>query len=222
MRYFFTNRYGGVSKKPYDSLNLGQHVGDNIEFVEQNRAILKEKVGASKLVFMNQVHGDKVAHILDGNEEPTCDAMICNRPNIGLCVMVADCLPILFYDKKNSAIGVAHAGSVGTALGIGKKTVLAMQETFETKAEDLFVWIGAGIGACCYEVKKEATVGLEEALRMREGRYFLDLKSYNEAIFREFGVWRIEVSSLCSCCEESLFSYRREGVTGRFVGVIAL
>ena len=224
MQYLFTNRFEGVSTAPFESLNLGLHVNDTALHVNQNRAILKAKLGASKLVFMDQVHGDGVVQIESGDELPTCDAMMTNVSGIALAVMVADCIPILYYDEVHQAIGVAHAGRVGTLLQIGQKTAQRMAETFGSELKELKVWMGPSIRSCCYEVGVEATHGLESALHVKNGKYFLDLQRANLQAFLDIGIQRenIQDSEVCTCCDQAYFSYRRDKITGRFAGVIVL
>jgi len=224
MQHCFTTRFEGVSHTPFDSLNLGLHVNDNALHVNKNREILKEKLGVSKLVFMDQMHGDSVVCIETGDEEPTCDALITNVRGIGLAVMVADCIPILFYDATHEAIGVAHAGRVGTLLHVSQKTALAMGKRFGSRMEELKIWMGPSIHSCCYEVGFEATKGFETYLHVKEDHYFLDLQSYNQAALIAVGIKleNIDISPVCTCCHTDYFSYRRDKLTGRFAGVIAL
>lgn len=224
MQYRFTTRLGGVSRPPFDSLNLAFHVGDDALHVKKNREFLQEDMGISKLVFMNQVHGDTVVFIKTGDETPTCDAMITDRPDIGLCVMVADCIPILFYDAVHQAIGVAHAGRVGSHLHIGEKCAQAMHKAFGTRMHELRIFMGPSIHACCYEVGSEVIGGFEKFVHIQDEKYFLDLQSYNRDAFLKLGVKpeHIEISQECTCDNEDYFSYRRTKITGRFAGVIAL
>ena len=224
MQHLFTTRFEGVSEAPYESFNLGLHVNDDALHVNQNRAILKAKLGVSKLVFMNQVHGDKIVQIQTGDELPECDAMITNQPDIALVVMVADCIPILYYDKRHYAIGVAHAGRAGTRLHVGQKTAQKMAETFGSRLDELTIWMGPSIRSCCYEVGVEATKGFELSLHIKEGKYFLDLQKANFEAFLAMGLKRenVNVSEVCTCCDKTYFSYRRDHVTGRFAGVIGL
>jgi polyphenol oxidase len=224
MQHFFTNRFDGVSEAPFESLNFGLHVNDEALHVNQNRAILKAKLGVSKLVFMDQVHGDSIVRIESGDEMPTCDAMISNVPDIALAVMVADCIPILYYDEVHQAIGVAHAGRVGTLLQVGQKCARAMVENFGTRMQELRIWMGPSIRSCCYEVGFEATQGLESFLHVKNGNYFLDLQDANLKAFLDMGIKRehITISEICTCCDHAYFSYRRDKITGRFAGVIVL
>jgi len=215
MQAFFTQRSDG---------NVGLHVGDNALHVKDNREALKKKLGVSKLVFMAQVHGDEVQVINDGDENPTCDALLCSHKDIGLAVMAADCIPILFQDFDKEVIGVAHAGRIGTALHVGQKTVRKMVEIFGSRMENIHIKMGPCIQKCCYEVGIDATRGLEKGLHVRDERYFLDLPSLNKEDFLHIGIKEenIEISSICTCCDKAYFSYRREGKTGRFCGVVAL
>lgn len=216
MRYRFTSKNDG---------NLGLHVGDDPLHVKKNRERLKEVLGVSSLMFMDQVHGDDVVVISSTQEStPTCDAMITNLPNVGLAVMVADCMPLLFYDAPTQSIGVAHAGRKGNALHVSTKTIRAMCETFHARPESIEVYRGPSIGGCCYEVGKEAALGLEEALHVKQGRYFLDLPQANRDELLRAGIQEqnLHTQEVCTCCDERYFSYRKERITGRFAGVICL
>lgn len=228
-----TDRYGGVSQKPYDSLNLALHVGDEVKNVLENRISVSKKYDFSikNLIFMDQVHGDNVvviAHAMD-NRISDCDALITHERKIPLMVMVADCIPILFYDPVQKVIGAAHAGRNGTFLRIAQKTVLKMQETFGCEMHDIMIGLGASIQSCCYEVGKDladiASNNFGEGfIMMRDEKYYLDLQALNRAQLLEVGIKEenIEVSSSCTACDENYFSYRREGETGRFAGFIMM
>jgi len=228
-----TDRYGGVSQEPYESLNLALHVGDRIENVLENRVLTSEKYDfdIKNLIYMDQVHGSDVAvieHTME-NKIASCDALITNVSNIPLMVMVADCVPILFYDAVKKVIAVAHAGRNGTFLRIAEKTVLKMQEQFSCKSDDIMVGIGPSIGSCCYEVGKElADICIksfgEGYIMIKEEKYFLDLQSLNRAQLLAVGIpdKNIEISSICTACDENYFSYRREDKTGRFAGFMML
>ncbi len=224
MRYLFTNRFGGVSEGAFSSLNLALHVNDNSLHVNANREILREKMKVRAVVFMEQVHGDRIVRIEEAGQTPTCDAMITNQKEIALSVMVADCIPILFYDARHEAIGVAHAGREGSRLSIGVKCLDAMEEAFGTRASEVQIFMGPSIGACCYEIGKEVSEGFDGFLHVKNERLFLDLQTYNYKAFVERGVLveHIDASSICTCCDSDYFSYRREKITGRFAGVICL
>ncbi len=224
-----TSRIGGVSKAPYDSLNLALHVNDDPLKVLENRVITSKKYGfdIQNLIYMEQTHGDNITIIRDSaiNKIEDCDALITNVKNIPLMVMVADCLPILFYDKTQKVIAVAHAGRGGTIKEISKKTVLKMIEEFGSRASDILVYIGASIGKCCYEVGYEIVQNISrEYIEKRDEKYYLDLQSMNTNQLLSVGIKKkhIEISQVCTCCDKEYFSYRRDGVTGRFAGILKL
>jgi len=227
--FTITNRYGGVSPKPYESLNLALHVEDDPKNVLENRTILAEKYNfiLQNLIYMEQTHSSNIALINDSsmNKIENCDALITNVKNIPLMVMVADCIPILFYDPVKNVIAVAHAGRNGTFNEIAKKTIVKMVDEFGCNAKDILVHLGASIHECCYEVGEEiAKIVDERYVSKRDERWYLDLHSMNVNQLQKVGILKknIEVSSTCTCCDKDYFSYRREGVTGRFAGVMVL
>ncbi len=228
-----TDRTGGVSASPFDTLNLALHVGDDPRSVIENRTILARREGflIENLIYMEQVHKDRIVEIDHPfyNKIPECDALITDRSNIPLMVMVADCLPLLFFDPQRKVIAVAHAGRNGTFLGIASKVTKRMHERYGCDKEAILVGIGPGIHACCYEVGREIVDIVvksygEKYVEQRGERFFLDLPRMNFDQLRDAGVARkhIEIASRCSCCEREYFSYRREGTTGRFAGVMML
>ena len=226
MKYLFTNRFRGFSIGAYDSLNLALHVGDNPKHVRLNRDVLAEKIGVKNLVFMNQIHKDYIEIITAKNQAKmmACDAMITNLKDIALCVMVADCMPVLFYDPLQKLIGVAHAGRNGVYLKIANRVVEKMVSDFNCHAKNIKVFIGPSIKSCCYEVKKDVTRGFENYLHVEDGKIFLDIVQKCVDDMRNIGIngCNIDISPICTCCDKSYFSYRRSGVTGRFCGVIRL
>jgi YfiH family protein len=202
--------------------NLGLHVGDNPLHVNANRLALQKRLGLDALVFMDQVHGDRVEVITDTSITPICDAMLTTLPRVGLVVMAADCIPMLLWDVTQNLIGVVHAGRAGTALHVGQKSVLVMKERFGSRLDNIRIAMGPSIGVCCYEVRMDATKGLEKYLHVKDERYFLDLKEANVDDFLALGIPKknIDVSPRCTCCGSGYFSYRKENITGRFGGVI--
>ena len=224
-----TSRYGGVSQKPYESLNLALHVEDNPKDVLQNRTILTKKHNLilQNLIYMEQTHSANIAIIKDSSQNriENCDGLITDVKNIPLMVMVADCIPILFYEPKKQVIAVAHAGRNGTFNHIAKKTIVKMIEEFDCETKDILVYLGASIHECCYEVgEKIAKLVDEKYITNKDERYYLDMHSINVDQLVEVGVLKehIEVDVTCTCCDGDYFSYRREGKTGRFAGVLKL
>ncbi|MFA6137737.1 MAG: peptidoglycan editing factor PgeF [Sulfurimonas sp.] len=235
LRHAFTTRDGGVSQKPYDSLNLAWHVGDNAQHVETNHELLSEELGYEKksLIHMKQIHSNLV-HVVNEEDDfftpKSCDALITNKKNTPLMVMVADCSPLLFYDNVQKVIAVAHAGRAGAFSNIVKNVIDSFVNEFACEPQNIYVTIGASIGVCCYEVGEEiydeaCEIGLEYAVSRRESRYTLDVGKILQTQLLACGITKenLEISDECTCCKnEGYFSYRKSGVTGRFAGVIAL
>jgi len=230
---FFTTRWGGVSKEPYHELNLALHVEDNPIDVLKNREILAKKQDfyIDNLIYMEQTHSNNIQIIEDSltNKIENCDGIITNKPNIPLMVMVADCIPILLYDKVKKVIGAVHAGRNGTFLKIAPKAISIMIEKFNSNPKDIVVSLGASIHDCCYEVGEDlAQVAIksfgERYVEKRENSFYLDLQTLNFDQLSSVGVLKehIMISQTCTCCDNNYFSYRRDGVTGRFAGVIKL
>ncbi len=230
---YTTDRFGGVSKSPYDSLNIALHVEDNPKDVISNRIIISQKLGflAQNMIFMDQVHEDNIVNISDTsqNKITSCDGIITDIKNIPLMVMVADCIPLTFFDPIQNVVGVAHSGRNGTFLEISKKMVKNFVDNYGSKAEDIVVGIGVSIHSCCYEVGESlANIAIknfgEKYVTLRDEKYFLDIQTLNFDQLIEAGVLsqNIEISSCCSCCDPNYFSYRREGLTGRFASFVML
>ena len=235
LTHAFTTREGGVSQKPYDSLNLAWHVEDETRHVEMNHELLAKELGYEKnsLIHMKQIHSSLV-HIVNENDNfhtpITCDALITNKKNTPLMVMVADCSPILFYDAIKKVIAVAHAGRAGAFSNIVKNVINAFVHEFQSNPENIFVSIGASIGGCCYEVGDEIYEaacgnGFEYAMSQKNGRWYLDVGAILESQLLACGIQKeyLELSSECTRCKnETYFSYRADGITGRFAGVIKM
>lgn len=244
--YAFSTRLGGVSKTPFDSLNLALHVGDSDEDVLTNRKKFIGSLGyqLEDIVTPNQVHGDKVFRVEENHRGrgskkysdaiPETDALITNVHDLPLMLCFADCAPIIFADAENVAVGIAHGGWKGTLNKIAAKTFLAMKENFGTQAKDCFAGIGPSIGVCCYEVgedvidavKKSFPNHVDEIILERDGKFFLDLWSANVIQLMEVGLpaENIEVAGDCTCCQKSwYYSYRAaQGKTGRIAAVVGI
>ena len=180
---------------------------------------------------MDQTHSDNIQIINDTftNRQENCDGIITNKPNIPLMVMVADCIPVLLYDRVKKVIGAVHAGRNGTFKSISKKAVTIMKEEFDSNPKDIVVSLGASIKSCCYEVGKDladiAVKSFGDKYVIKRGEsFYLDLQTLNLDQLKSVGVKEenIEISPVCTCCDKNYFSYRRDGVTGRFAGVIKL
>jgi len=225
IKYHFTDRYGGVSTLPYDSLNLAFYVGDNQANVIKNRTTLRKRLNLQNIVWMEQVHKDNIQTISSPQSKPipACDAIITDQPNIALAVMVADCIPILMFDSKCKIIAAIHAGRNGTFLQIAPKTVKVMQKEFGCLPADIQVIMGPSIHNCCYEIRDELVAIVEKNFGKSyvNGRMLnLQKLNHNQLIKANVSKDNIKISSICTCCNPNYFSYRREKTTGRFAGVI--
>jgi YfiH family protein len=235
VRWSFSDRLGGVSSAPYDSLNVARHVGDVPEAVASNRDLLLARLSASapaRLVFMDQVHGDRVAVIdaahlaTDPADAPAAtDGMVTALPGAALVVLVADCVPVLLADPVAGVVAAVHAGRPGLRARIVVKAVEAMAglgaEPGRTQA-----WLGPSVCPACYEVPDGMRADVAEVVpaswsTSRTGTPALDLRAGLTAELEALGV---TVESVGPCTAESPdhFSYRRDGRTGRFAGVVWL
>lgn len=245
--HFVSTKNGGLSNPPYDSLNLGFHVGDNPELVLKNRKRLASvlEIPLSNFTIAQQVHGCNVKIVpkeLIGSGAfhydtaiSATDAMVTGTSNICLVVLQADCVPILFFDAKKKVIGVAHAGWRGTVRMVAYNTVKILREKFNCSPQDILVGIGPSIGPCCYEIGHETIVQIEEAFhnekgyinnRTPDGKGYFDLWEANKTQLMQMGIPRgnIEVAQMCTHCNHTLFfSYRHQNTeTGRFGAGIML
>ncbi len=225
----FTTRRGGVSRSPFESLNLGGSVGDEPASVAVNWQRLRERTG---LVFarVRQVHGCRVFQATapaDPAEE--ADAVVSARPGLAACVSVADCVPVLVADPRSGTVAAVHAGWRGTLARAAAHGVAALVKDFGARPAELLAAVGPSIGPCCYEVSPDLAARFRDALgagTVRDGeRPRLDLWRANVAVLGGAGVAaeRIEVLARCTACErERFFSHRRDaGRTGRQVAFIA-
>ncbi len=220
MKTSFTKRTGGVSHGAFASLNLGTHVGDDLNDVLANREILSQQLGP--IQFMNQVHGNRIALIEEVSDEPpTADALVTGIPGINLAVMVADCIPLLL--KSEDAVAAVHVGRRGLVNEITRKTISVMREIGPSKISAI---IGPAICGSCYEISEDIYQEVVQihplaASTTPQGTFSLDLPAALRAVLVGEGV---EVSENFECTVESqdYFSYRRDGMTGRQAGVISL
>lgn len=221
MPYSFTNRTGGVSLGAFASLNLATHVEDELELVLQNRKILQDLHGP--IQYMNQVHGSRIAIIEEVSEEsPTADALITGIPGVTLAVMVADCIPLLIRSKE--AVAAIHVGRKGLLNSVTSSTIALMREM---GASEMTAIIGPSICGSCYEVSPEIFDEVTQLhpfaiSRTLHGTPALDLAAALRQVLKVEGISEIIDESSCTVEDENLFSYRRDGVTGRQVGLITI
>ena len=219
VKYFFSDKTDG---------NLAYHVGDIKENVDKNReavALLMEYKNED-LVYMNQVHGNNV-QIVDKNSPKlieNCDGLITKEKELPLMVMVADCIPILFFDEIQGVIAAVHAGRNSTFLKIAQITANKMINELGCNANNIKVIMGPSIHECCYEVSDE----LVNIVKTSFGEKFckgnnIDLHGINVKLLEEVGIRHIRISEICTkCSNEPFYSFRKNPKTGRFAGIIKL
>lgn len=219
----FTDSLSGVSEAPFASLNLGRHVGDDDAAVTRNRDLLAAATGHSPVVYMDQVHGDVVVKVTraDVHAPPTADAMITTESDLVLAVMVADCVPVLLADEVAGVIGVVHAGRPGMLAGVVPRALEAMRDV---GAADIRATLGPSICGRCYEVPetmRDAAVARHPAAAAVSwsGTPAIDVAAGVASQLADQGV-PLEWVPGCTGERDDLFSYRRDGRTGRFAGLI--
>lgn len=230
----FTGRGGGVSAGEFETLNLSHSVGDDPVAVDRNRALVLQAIGAAggqrdgscRLAWMRQVHGAKVAYAgdLEPGESPEADAVFSDLPEVALAVLVADCAPVLVADAEAGLIGAAHAGRPGMAAGVVPALVAAMTKAGAMPAR-MSALIGPSICGQCYEVPapmrdEVAAVVPGSACVTRQGTAGIDLRAGLRWQLAGCGVGAVADDARCTGESPELYSYRRDGRTGRFAGLI--
>ena len=239
----FTSRAGGVSAAPYDSMNLGDHVGDQPADVQGNRALLGRLLQAQP-TFLQQVHGRAVVHLPTAEPAPiVADASVSSQPGQACTVMVADCLPVLFADTQGRAVAAAHAGWRGLLGQDGQGVLEATYKEISTLAQaapaagaaEIIAWLGPCIGPQKFEVGPEVPAAFvaqqPEAAALfvpyKPGKWLADLPGLARLRLQALGVRGIygnDGSADWCTVSNSLrfFSYRREPVCGRMAAAIWL
>jgi YfiH family protein len=231
-------RLGGVSARPWHSLNVGSTVGDDPDAVAHNRSILTSALGLADRheCTVWQVHSADTI-VVDGTAANSrvlaqADGMVTDRPDVALTMRFADCVPILLHDPVRRVIGMAHAGWRGTVAGAGPSAVRTMVATYGCRVQDIRAGIGPSIGPMRYQVGEEVVTAVQQAfgnpdglIRLADdGSTYLNLWEANRRSLVAAGVVHIEVAAICTASQtEEFFSHRAEhGMTGRFGAVIAL
>ncbi len=227
VRRVLTTRAGGRSKPPYDSFNLGDHVGDDPAAVAANRERLARGIGLdpTRVAWMNQVHGTEVS-VVEGPQDavPTADALVTEEPRLALAVVVADCEPALLADAEAGIVAAAHAGRTGAAAGVLPATLETMEKLGAERGR-IDVLLGPSVCGQCYEVPEAMRDEVEAALpgsggTTRIGTPSLDLRAGLVRQLRDQGVTAIDADSRCTLEDDQLFSHRRARPTGRLAGVV--
>lgn len=227
VRTLITTRCGGVSQGVYRSLNVGAHVGDDINAVQYNRALVQAKVPV-KIIYLNQVHSSTVVSAIEGlHATLNADACVDNTGTVACAVMTADCLPVLLCNRAGTIVAAAHAGWRGLVNGILQNTIAAMG----VSPEELMVWLGPAISSEAFEVGQEVfdafcqnDISAQNAFKkVSKDKYLADIYALARQILYREGVTQVYGGNYCTVLDpDTFFSYRRDGQTGRMVSVIWL
>ncbi len=228
IRRVTTTRAGGVSKPPFDTFNLGDHVGDDPAAVAANRVRLARAIGlgADRVVWMNQVHGDRV-EVVDEPRDTAfddTDALVTRTPRLALAVVTADCVPVLLADARAGVAAAVHAGRVGAQRGVVARTVEAMLK-LGAQAHDISALLGPAVSGRNYEVPAAMADEVEAALpgsraTTESGTPGLDLRAGIACQLRDLGVTSIDIDPRCTVADRALFSHRRDAPTGRLASLV--
>jgi YfiH family protein len=232
---WFTNRRGGVSEPPYAELNLALHVGDDPAAVLENRRRLDSLTGGRPIVWMDQVHGRRVA-VVDRAVEadvPETDALVTTSPDLVLAVLVADCVPVLLRGTiaegpaaGSAVVAAAHAGRRGLQLGV-VEAVVSRMSSMGVQPKAMVAELGPAVCGKCYEVPtsmREEVAAIAPAARAvtRAGRPSLDLRAGLVQQLHALGISKVNVDPTCTLESPLHFSHRRDQRTGRCAGLIAI
>ncbi len=231
IRRVTTTRAGGVSAPPFDSFNLGDHVGDDPAAVTANRTRLTAAVGLGDdgVVWMNQVHGDRVV-VVDGplkagaGPVDNTDGLVTTRPRLALAVVTADCVPVLMGDARAGVVAAVHAGRVGAQNGVVTRALEAMLDA-GAHTEDISVLLGPAVSGRNYEVPAAMAAEVEASLpgsRTTTAKRTpgLDLRAGIARQLTVLGVKAIDIDPRCTVEDRNLFSHRRDAPTGRLASLV--
>jgi len=240
VRVQFTGRAGGVSTGSYRGLNLGDGVGDDPAAVAANRDQVLRAIGPGprRLAWMRQVHGAEVVFAgvpstgrcaaagPDAGVSPSADAMFTDSPLVALGALGADCAAVLVADPVAGLVGAAHAGRPGLTAGVVPALMAAMAAA-GARANRMFAAIGPSICGLCYEVPawmrdEVAALVPGSGCVTSKGTPGIDLRAGLRSQLAGLGVARIADDPRCTAQSAELFSYRRDGTTGRCAGLIWL
>lgn len=235
--HFISGRAGGLSSAPYDTLNLGLHTADEPANIRGNRERLYAAAGVppNRVASCMQVHGNNVIVVGDGTEHPPeGDGLATAVSGLLLMLMMADCVPVIIYDPRSHAAGVAHAGWRGTVTRVVERLVQKMVDDLGCRPASLLAGIGPSIGPCCYEVGEDVIARVRSELPNADS--LLDLHAHGSKA--QFDLWQanweqllrsgvpseqIETAEICTKCHcDEFFSDRARRPSGRFGAGIML
>jgi YfiH family protein len=234
VRALITTRAGGVSTGPFGAgadgggMNIGLLSGDSLADVQANRRRLRALL-PDEPRWLRQVHGAEVACLDHIDEAPMADAAFTRRRGRVCVVSVADCLPVLFAERRGRAVGAAHAGWRGLASGVLQRTVAAMRVGLGDRQAELLAFLGPAIGPAHFEVGAEVLTAMRGRLPQADrafaatagGKYFADLFALARQALAQADVFEVHGGRLCTYADPARFySYRRDRVTGRHAALI--
>jgi YfiH family protein len=225
IQHGFSTKNGGFSEGHFSSMNLRLKSSDDPVKVEKNFQKFLDVFDLTKenTVLTNQVHGKNIIKV-DNNMKnyESSDGLVTDTEGIGLMTFHADCIPVYFADINKKVIGIVHSGWSGTLEGIAVEMLDLMEKSYDSRIEDIIVGIGPGIGSCCYEVGEELfkqftdkKITYGNYFEKKANKYMLDLKGLIQHDLVNKGILEknIEVSSLCTKCNQELFfSHRGQGL----------
>lgn len=222
----FTRNFG-CSRRPYNSLNVGYAVGDDPLSVDRNILSIRQNTGAERVISMNQQHGDTIILLKSGPAAVhewvfEADALITDIPGMAIMVKQADCQGIILFDPIKKVVAVVHSGWKGSVKNISGKVVKKMFADFGVSPENIIAAIGPSLGPCCGEFTTYEEIFPAHFKDFMSGKAHFDFWAITEKQLMDSGVKseNIEKAGLCTRCNTGLFySYRGEGVTGRFATV---
>jgi YfiH family protein len=217
-RVWFFTRKGGVSKPPFDSLNISLKVGDDPAAITENRNRIRNAMGGRESAWVHQVAGDGVVRVSGPGLAGEADALVTDQEGFSLVVAVADCVPVALIGDEAGEVAMVHSGWRGTMANIVAKAAREMDE------DGIRAYVGPCIRGCCYEVSEELAERFAERFgrEVVEGRY-LDLPRAIKRNLEEVGVGEVHDLGLCTGCRTDLFfSHRKQGPeTGRNLAAVA-
>jgi len=231
IRRVTTTRAGGVSAPPFDTFNLGDHVGDDPSAVDTNRKRLTAALGLGEnsVVWMNQVHGDHVVVVDEALEAGAgvvdkTDALVTTTPRLALAVVTAECVPVLLGDARAGVVAAVHAGRVGAQKGVVARTVEEMLR-LGAHTDDISALLGPAVSGRNYEVPEEMATEVEGSLpgsrtTTSRGTPGLDLRAGIARQLTALGITAVDIDPRCTVDDRNLFSHRRDAPTGRLASLV--
>lgn len=228
IKAFTTCRSGGVSSPPFDSLNLGSHVGDEIQKVEENRKrLITFKNLPNSPLYLNQTHSTRIIKLPYTGNNLNADASYTNQKNQICLVMTADCLPVLLCNKQGTEVAAVHAGWRGLCDGILENSI----QQFQSSPSDIIAWLGPAIGANAFQVGEEVVEQFcqvnPQAIKAfkqdpnQQNKYLANLYQLATQRLNKLGITQISGGDYCTYTEkDKFFSYRRDGQAGRMATLI--